>query len=60
MDMNQLFYHHQMALMERAAARRAGLRTANFDLRRYYAKRIEEYRARRGLETYFPDTIAAR
>ncbi|WP_448140484.1 hypothetical protein [Sphingopyxis fribergensis] len=60
MDMNQLFYHHQMALMEKAAARRAGLCTANVDLRGHYAKRIEEYRARRGLETYFRDDIAAR
>lgn len=60
MDMNQLFYHHQMALMERAAAGRKDRKIANFDLPCHYAKRIEEYRARRGLGAYFPNVATAR
>ena len=49
MDLNQLLYHHQMALMAVSQARRDGHLLANFDLPRYYAKRINEYRERRGL-----------
>lgn len=59
MDMNQLFYHHQMALMERTAARRKERKIPNFDLPCHYAKRIEEYRARRGLAAYFPHVATA-
>ena len=58
MDMNQLFYHHQMALIEKAAVRRKGLRALSFDLPAHYAKRIEAYRARRGMTAYFPDVPA--
>jgi len=49
MDLNQLLYHHQMALMAVNQARRDGHLLPNFDLPRYYAKRINEYRERRGL-----------
>lgn len=49
MDLNQLLHHHQMALMAVSQARRQGQATPNFDLPRYYAKRINEYRERRGL-----------
>lgn len=49
MDLNQLLYHHQMALMAVSQARRDGHLLPNFDLPRYYAKRINEYRERRGL-----------
>ena len=49
MDLNQLLYHHQMALIAANRAHRDGRPHANFDLPRYYAKRIGEYRARRGL-----------
>ncbi|MBB6427729.1 hypothetical protein [Sphingopyxis sp. JAI128] len=49
MDLNQLLYHHQMALMTVSHARRDGDLLPNFDLPRYYAKRIHEYRERRGL-----------
>lgn len=48
MDLNQLLYHHQMALMAANRAHRDGHPASNFDLPRYYAKRISEYRARRG------------
>lgn len=53
MDLNQLLYHHQMALMAVSQARRDGNLLANFDLPRYYAKRINEYRERRGLADGF-------
>lgn len=49
MDLNQLLYHHQMALIAANRAHRDGRAASNFDLPRYYAKRIDEYRARRGL-----------
>jgi hypothetical protein len=49
MDLNQLLYHHQMALIAANRAHRDGRAHSNFDLPRYYAKRISEYRARRGL-----------
>ncbi|WP_447953353.1 hypothetical protein [Sphingopyxis chilensis] len=49
MDLNQLLYHHQMALMVVSQARRDGHLLPSFDLPRYYAKRINEYRERRGL-----------
>lgn len=49
MDLNQLLYHHQMALIAANRAHRDGRPASNFDLPRYYAKRIDEYRARRGL-----------
>lgn len=49
MDLNQLLYHHQMALMAANRAHRDGHPASNFDLPRYYAKRISEYRARRGI-----------
>jgi hypothetical protein len=54
MDLNQLLYHHQMALMAVSQARRDGHLLPNFDLPRYYAKRINEYRERRGLMDGFP------
>ncbi|ALH80966.1 hypothetical protein [Sphingopyxis macrogoltabida] len=53
MDLNQLLYHHQMALMAVSQARRDGHLLPSFDLPRYYAKRINEYRERRGLEDGF-------
>lgn len=49
MDLNQLLYHHQMALMAVSRARHDGHLLPDFDLPRYYAKRINEYRDRRGL-----------
>lgn len=55
MDLNQLLYHHQMALMAVSQAQRDGQLLPNFDLPRYYSKRIDEYRERRGLG----DTLAA-
>lgn len=53
MDLNQLLYHHQMALMAVSQARRDGHLLPSFDLPRYYAKRINEYRERRGLADGF-------
>ncbi len=60
MDMNQLFYHHQMALMQKATARTDTSRTTNVDLPAHYRERIEAYRARRGMKAYFTDGAAAR
>lgn len=53
MDLNQLLYHHQMALIAVSQAQRGGELLPNFDLPRYYAKRIDEYRERRGLGDMF-------
>lgn len=55
MDLNQLLYHHQLALMAVSQAQRDGQILPNFDLPRYYAKRIDEYRAQRGLDESFAD-----
>jgi hypothetical protein len=52
-DLNQLLYHHQMALLAVSQARRDGHLLPNFDLPRYYAKRIDQYRERRGLTDCF-------
>jgi len=53
MDMNQLFYHHQVALMDADRARRNGLATSSFDLARHYARRINRFREGRGLAPDF-------
>ncbi|HTH28901.1 MAG TPA: hypothetical protein VL918_10575 [Sphingobium sp.] len=53
MDMNQLFYHHQIALMAVDQAHHDGTRLANYDLPRYYAKRINQYRIQHGLAPNF-------
>lgn len=55
MDMNELFYHHQMALIARDAplGRGASARHASFDLPGHYAQRIDAYRAKRGMRQYF-------
>lgn len=57
MDLNQLLYHHQIALMAVSQAQRDGHLLPNFDLPRYYAKRINEYRERRGLADSFSAVI---
>lgn len=49
MDMNELLYHHQIALMSVSQVERDGHATANFDLPLYYARRINDYREIRGL-----------
>lgn len=54
MDLNELLYHHQMALMAVGRAHRDGRSTVNFDLPCYYARRINEYRERRGLTFDIP------
>src|SRR3546814_17793939 len=53
MDMNQLFYHHQMAVIAADRARRAGEAPAGFDLPNHYARRINQFREKRGLEPDF-------
>lgn len=59
MDMNQLFHHHQMALMQKAAAKTEASRAANAELLAHYRERIETYRTCRGLKPYFPDCASA-
>lgn len=49
MDLNQLFHHHQMALMAVSKAQRDGDAPPDFELPHYYAKRINDYRELRGL-----------
>ena len=49
MDLNELLYHHQIALMSVSQAESRGHAAANFDLPLYYAKRINDYRDARGL-----------
>ena len=52
-DMNELFYHHQMALIAAVRSGRAGRHRSNFDLPGHYARRIDDYRVHRGMPTYF-------
>lgn len=54
MDLNELLYHHQMALMAVGQAQRDGRSIDNFDLPCYFARRINEYRERRGLTFDIP------
>ncbi len=51
MDMNQLFYHHQIALMTASRTRPNG--DGAFDLARHYATRINRFRRSRGLSPDF-------
>src|SRR3546814_5053391 len=60
MDLNELLYHHQMALMAVGRAQRDGRSTVNFDLPCYYARRIHEYRERRGLTFDIPEWCGGR
>ena len=53
MDMNELFYRHQMALMTVGQLHGASARHADFDLSGHYADRIDAYRTRRGMSKYF-------
>lgn len=53
MDMNELFYRHQMALMTVGRPRGSSARHADFDLSGHYADRIDAYRTRRGMSKYF-------
>lgn len=54
-DLNQLLYHHQMALMAVSEAQRDGHLLPNFELPRYYAKRLNQYRVQRGLDDGLAD-----
>lgn len=47
MDLNQLLYHHQVALLEELRSIPAN--GSRFDLVRHYAKRIRAYRRNIGL-----------
>ncbi|MFA7597228.1 MAG: hypothetical protein WCY92_12825 [Novosphingobium sp.] len=47
MDLNQLLYHHQVALLEEL--RSVPANGSRFDLVQHYAKRIREYRRNIGL-----------
>lgn len=53
MDMNQLFYHHQIALMSANHARPEGRPPGGFDLAQHYVTRINRFRESRGLLPYF-------
>ena len=50
MDMNQLLYHHQIALID--ALRPRPDRRNDVDLVAHYAKRIRTYRRLHGLNPY--------
>ncbi|WP_447761751.1 hypothetical protein [Sphingopyxis panaciterrae] len=51
--MNQLFYYHQMAVITADRAHRKGEVPARFNLPNHYARRINQFRAKRGLEPDF-------
>lgn len=53
MDMNQLFFHHQIALMSAMRAQQGDRAIGGFDLARHYATRINRFRHSRGLEPNF-------
>ena len=52
MDLNQLLYNHQLALMNEQSSSSLDERETYFDLVQYYAKRIREFRERAGLPRY--------
>lgn len=52
MDLNQLLFNHQLALMNQHAARGAEDEAAYFDLVGYYAERIRKQRISAGLPRY--------
>jgi hypothetical protein len=49
MDMNQLFHHHQIALMTANHARQMGRPPGGFDLAHHYVTLINHFRESRGL-----------
>lgn len=53
MDLNQLLYHHQIAVMNALAAQKSDRFVHDFDMVQYYAKRINAYRAGKGLSAGF-------
>lgn len=53
MDMNQLFYHHQLAVIAADRAHHKGEAPAHFDLPNHYAQRINMFREKRGLQPDF-------
>ncbi|HET6526828.1 hypothetical protein [Sphingopyxis sp.] len=53
MDMNQLFHHHQIALMTANRARQEGRALAGFNLAHHYVTRINRFRESRGLPPDF-------
>lgn len=66
MDLNQLLYHHQIAIMNALDAQNSGRIVSNFNMVQYYTKRINAYRAGRGLSAGFvswaahsPDAVQA-
>lgn len=59
MDMNELFYRHQLALMATRPLHGASARHADFDLPGHYADRIDAYRVRRGMSKYFAEPASA-
>lgn len=52
MDLNELLYQHQLALMRAGQFGPANLSTGHFDMVKHYAKRIREYRKTNGLTQY--------
>lgn len=52
MDMNQLLYNHQVALMNQREAKTLVDQMTYFDLVGYYAERIRKYRLDVGLARY--------
>lgn len=52
MDINELLYHHQIALMRAAQMQSSSSSASRFDLVRHYAKRIRDYRQTHSLAQY--------
>ena len=57
MDLNELLYHHQIALMAATQAHATAHIAPDLDRPCYYARRLDEYRVRRGLN--FPILASA-
>ncbi len=49
MDLNELYFHHQLAIMNSNTARSVDDRNTYFDLVEYYAKRIRKSRDDAGI-----------
>ncbi|WP_172808221.1 hypothetical protein [Croceicoccus mobilis] len=52
MDLNQLLYHHQIALMNANRWRSSGFRGAHFDMVRHYSARLRRIRHDMNVQQY--------
>ncbi len=52
MDLNQLLFQHQLALIRFETSKSAAFKGSQFDLVRYYEKRLKRLRREMGVAVY--------